>query len=317
MKKKFPSPDKRSIRRKKKALLSTTVEVVRYNRDDFENNYSNGEDIYGLYIKDVLQTPLLSKEKERSLFMTIKRGGHEAEQAREDMIKANLLLVIKIAMDYLGFGLPLLDLVSEGNIGLMKAVERFRLNKGAKFSTYAALWIKQRIKKALANQSRTIRIPVHMLTEIRKLNRVEVKLRTILDRDPTLDEIAQELGISVARVVFRRAAIIKTVYLDAPIGKDADSCVMELLIDKDSINSSENMEREERFEMIHKMVDSLSDREATIIKERFALNGSSREKTLEEVSWNFGVTRERIRQIQEKAFKKLRRMIEKRENIDA
>jgi RNA polymerase primary sigma factor len=228
------------------------------------------------------------------------------------MIKANLRLVVKIARDYEGIGLPLLDLISEGNIGLMKAVERFDPAKGGKLSTYGSWWIKQSIKRALANQSKTIRLPVHLVDKISKMRRTAMKLQEMLGHEPSDEELADEMGMTAARVTQMRQAAIRPASLDAPIGDDDSNNFSDVVQDENATSPYENLEDKTVVNMLQDMVKHLDEREATILRFRFGLDGGS-EKTLEEVGVKFGVTRERVRQIQNLALKKLRKMIEKLE----
>jgi RNA polymerase primary sigma factor len=228
------------------------------------------------------------------------------------MIKANLRLVVKIARDYEGIGLPLLDLISEGNIGLMKAVERFDPSKGGKLSTYGSWWIKQSIKRALANQSKTIRLPVHLVDKISKMRRTAMRLQEELGREPTDEELGGELGTSATRVAQMRIAAIRPASLDAPIGDDDSNNFAEVVQDESADTPYEHLEGKTVTRMLQEMVKTLDPREATILRFRFGLDGGS-ERTLEEVGKKFGVTRERVRQIQNIALRKLRKMIEKLE----
>jgi len=262
-----------------------------------------------LYLREIGQVKLLTPEEEIQLAARIKRGD---KKAREQMIKANLRLVVKIARDYDGIGLPLLDLISEGNIGLMKAVERFDPKKGGKLSTYGSWWIKQSIKRALANQSKTIRLPVHLVDKISKMRRVAMRLQEEFGREPTDEELADELGMTAARVRQMRLAAIRPASLDAPIGDDDSNNFSDLVEDENAITPYQDLEDKTVTGMLQDMVRHLDTREATILRYRFGLDGGS-EKTLEEVGEKFGVTRERVRQIQNLALKKLRRMIEKLE----
>jgi RNA polymerase primary sigma factor len=260
-----------------------------------------------LYLREIARTPLLTIQEEVDLAKRIKK--HD-KKAREQMIKANLRLVVKIARDYENYGMPLLDLINEGNIGLMKAVERFDPAKGAKFSTYGAWWIKQSIKRALANQSKTIRLPVHVVDKVAHIRRAAMKLQEIFGREPTDEEIAEELGISRRRVTQYRAAAVTPTSLDASLGDEDSNRISDVVEDERADTPYEQLEEKTNTNLVRAMLGKLDDREATILQLRFNLNGE-REETLEEIGKRFGVTRERIRQIQEMALTKLRKMIEK------
>jgi RNA polymerase primary sigma factor len=278
---------------------------------DKESQAYDGETAIKLYLREIGQVKLLSQKEEVELAARIRKGD---KKAREQMIKANLRLVVKIAHDYENFGLPLLDLISEGNIGLMKAVERFDPAKGGKLSTYGSWWIKQSIKRALANQSKTIRLPVHLVDKISRMRRTALKLQEIFGREPTDEELADEMGLSVARVAQMRTAAIRPASLDAPIGEDDTNSFAEVVQDESANTPYEQLEEKTVTGMLQEMVKTLDERESTILRYRFGLDGGS-EKTLEEVGAKFGVTRERVRQIQNLALIKLRKMIEKLETV--
>ena len=267
----------------------------------------DGDTAIKLYLREVGSVKLLTPAEEIALAARIKKGD---KKAREHMIKANLRLVVKIARDYEGIGLPLLDLISEGNIGLMKAVERFDPAKGGKLSTYGSWWIKQSIKRALANQSKTIRLPVHLVDKIAKMRRTALKLQEEFGREPTDEELAEELQTTSARVAQMRMAAVRPTSLDAPIGDDDSNTYSEIVQDENAIDPYENLEDKTVNGMLEDMVTKLDPREATILRFRFGLDGGN-EKTLEEVGEKFGVTRERVRQIQNIALRKMRKMIEK------
>jgi len=271
----------------------------------------DGETAIKLYLREIGQVKLLTPMEEVDLAAKIKKGD---KKAREQMIKANLRLVVKIAHDYDGLGLPLLDLINEGNIGLMKAVERFDPAKGGKLSTYGAWWIKQSIKRALANQSKTIRLPVHLVDKISKMRRVAMKLHEVLGREPTDEELGEEMGMTASRVGQLRTAAIRPASLDAPIGDDDSNNFSDVVEDQNADTPYEQLEDKTVAAMLTELIKRLDPREATILQFRFGLDGGT-ERTLEEVGAKFGVTRERVRQIQNIALNKLRRMIEKLEAI--
>ena len=263
-----------------------------------------------IYLREIGKTALLTREEEVELADRIKNGDKEA---RAHMIKANLRLVVKIAQDYANYGLPLLDLISEGNIGLMKAVERFDPNKGGKLSTYAAWWIKQSIKRALANQSKTIRLPVHMVDKISKMRRVAMVLSEELGREPTDEELPEETGIDRAKLSHLKAAAQRPASLDAPIGEDDGTQFGEIIGDEKAQTPLELLSHKNMHMQLDDLLEVLDERERKIVDARFGLGGE-KPKTLEEVGREFGVTRERIRQLQNIALKKLRRALQKKED---
>lgn len=258
-----------------------------------------------LYLQEIGKTPLLKPSEEVELAALIQQGD---PQAREKMIKANLRLVVKIAHDYANFGLPLLDLISEGNIGLVKAVERFDPNKGGKLSTYAAWWIKQSIKRALANQSKTIRLPVHLVDKIARMRRVTMELEEALGRAPSDDEIARELDMPVNKVAHLKSVSVRPTSLDAPVGDDDGTELGELIGDEASINPLDDLENKTLINELNRMLAQIDPREAEIIRLRFGLGGE-KPKTLEEVGESFGITRERVRQLQNIALSRMRKLL--------
>ncbi len=263
-----------------------------------------------LYLQEIGKTPLLTIDEEVKLAKRILKGD---KAARDHMISANLRLVVKIAMDYKDFGLPLLDLISEGNIGLIKAVERFDPDKGGKLSTYAAWWIKQSIKRALANQSKTIRLPVHLVDKISKMRRTAMALTEELGREPTDEEIAIELQVPTSKVAHLKSVSVRPASLDAPIGEDGDSTTFgEIVGDENAADPFEQLSGSNQNTALNSLVDSLDPREAEIIRYRFGLDGRD-ELTLEEVGAKFRVTRERVRQLQNLALSKMRKAITKQE----
>ena len=265
----------------------------------------------GLYLREISQVPLLTPKEEVKLASQIKRGN---KKAREKMIKANLRLVVKIAHDFSNYGLPLLDLVSEGNIGLMKAVEGFDPKKGGKLSTYASWWIKQSIKRALANQSKTIRLPVHLVDKIGKIRRVAARMTEELGREPSSEELAEELGLSVAKVSHLKNVAVRPASLDARINADDDTPFGDLVSDDKAEDPFAALRDKDLRDEIVDLLDVLDARERKIIAYRFGLGGG-RERTLEEVGKKFGVTRERIRQLQNIALLKMRKALRRREEL--
>jgi RNA polymerase primary sigma factor len=276
------------------------------------DRYNESGDALQLYLREIGKTPLLTREEENKLAAQVQRG---SKRAREQMIKANLRLVVKISHDYANYGMPLLDLINEGNIGLMKAVERFNPRKGAKLSTYAALWIKQSIRRALSNQSKTIRLPVHIVDKVHKLNRVVQKLTERLGREPNDAELAKSLDISIAKVATLRKLGVSPISLDAPIGDEDDSRFGDIVQDEGAMTPYELLRVKTMRQEIREHVKYLVPREAEILTLRFGLDGQP-PRTLEQVGKRFKVTRERVRQIQEIALRKLRRRVEASESTN-
>jgi len=262
-----------------------------------------------IYLREIGQIPLLTPGQEIELAAKIKKGDREALAL---MIRSNLRLVVKIALAYANLGLPLLDLISEGNIGLMKAVERFDPAKGGKLSTYAAWWIKQSIRRALANQSKTIRLPVHLVDKISKMRRVSLQMSEELGREPTDEELGDEIGIASGKVSQLKTISIRPASLDAPISDD-DSTEFGEIVGAEYAQTPFELLRDKNLRNeLGGLLDVLDDREKKIVFQRFGLDGG-KPKTLEEVGKRFGVTRERIRQLQNIALSKLRRALSKKE----
>ena len=296
-----PSPDTSSARKTEEPAAAAPP---RRDRGSYDSDNS-----LKLYLCEIGKVKLLTPEQEIELAERIKQGD---KKAREEMIKANLRLVVKIARDYEGIGLPLLDLISEGNIGLMRAVERFDPTKGAKLSTYAAWWIKQSIKRGLANQAKTIRLPVHVLDKLSKINRAARQLHQELGREPTDDELGDELGLAGSSVSQMRTIAIRPASLDAPLGDEESNTFGEVVQDENAETPCERLAEKAANGTLRQMVDTLSPREGEILRARFGLDGGP-QQTLEQVSETFGVTRERVRQIQNNALRKLRQMLERLE----
>lgn len=270
----------------------------------------DSDSVLRVYMNEIAKTDLLTIEEEIELAERIKNGD---AAARDHMIRANLRLVVKIAKDYSNYGLPLADLISEGNIGLMKAVEKYDPEKGGKLSTYAAWWIKQSIKRALSNQSKTVRLPVHMVDKIARLRKISLALTEELGREPTDEELTEILGIPRKKLALLKQAALRPTSLDAPVGDDDSSTYAETLGDSRAVDPSDALTAKEMHGELEPLLKLLDKRETKIIGARFGLNGK-KPLTLEEISRDFGVTRERIRQLQNIALDKMRRALGKKEN---
>lgn len=262
-----------------------------------------------LYLREISKTPLLTIQEETDLAERIKMGDKEA---RDHMIRANLRLVVKIAGDYSGYGLSLNDLISEGNIGLMHAVERFDPEKGGKLSTYGAWWIKQSIKRALANQSKTVRLPIHMVDKIARMRRIASILTEALGREPTDDELADELGLPRHKVAMLKQAALRPTSLDAPVNDGEATEYGDIISDESASNPLEILTDKNLHDQIDGLLSILDERERRIIDERFGLNGL-KPMLLEDVGREFGVSRERIRQLQNSALSKMRQALMKKD----
>ncbi|MBO8156059.1 MAG: RNA polymerase sigma factor RpoD [Bacillaceae bacterium] len=255
-----------------------------------------------MYLKEIGRVDLLSAEEEIELAKRIEQGD---EEAKKRLAEANLRLVVSIAKRYVGRGMLFLDLIQEGNMGLIKAVEKFDYRKGYKFSTYATWWIRQAITRAIADQARTIRIPVHMVETINKLIRVQRQLLQDLGREPTPEEIAEEMDLTPDKVREILKIAQEPVSLETPIGEEDDSHLGDFIEDQDATSPSDHAAYELLKEQLEDVLDTLTDREENVLRLRFGLD-DGRTRTLEEVGKVFGVTRERIRQIEAKALRKLR-----------
>lgn len=263
---------------------------------------SNVDDSVKVYFKDIGRVPLLSAEREIELAQRMEAGD---EAARDELSTANLRLVVSIAKRYVGRGMQFLDLIQEGNMGLMKAVEKFDYRKGFKFSTYATWWIRQAITRAIADQARTIRIPVHMVETINRHTRASRKLMQQLGREPRTDEIAAELGVSEERVREIQKIAQDPVSLETPIGEEEDSHLGDFIEDNTAQSPSEVAENNMVKDQLIAILSTLTPREEKVLRLRYGLD-DSHPRTLEEVGKEFNVTRERIRQIEAKALRKLR-----------
>ncbi|MCS7063114.1 MAG: RNA polymerase sigma factor RpoD/SigA [Methylacidiphilales bacterium] len=267
------------------------------------------DDSLEYYFRQINEIPLLTPKEEKQLAKRIKKGDQEA---RNRMIQANLRLVVKIAHEYSRYGMPLVDLVSEGNLGLMKAVDRFDPDKGGKLSTYAAWWIRQSIKRALANQGKTIRLPVHLVDKIARMRRVAMQLAEELDREPTDEELAEELFTTPQKIAKLRMATMRPSSLDAALTQESDSATLgDILADESVKDPSYDLVMDNLKDRLAEILPKLDPREQKILKLRFGLGTQDgKEMTLEEIGKKFNVTRERIRQLQKIALEKLRKILE-------
>lgn len=275
-------------------------------RDTSSRQAMKNLNAFDQYMNEVGQVPLLKGQEEIDLAARIRQGD---EAAREHMIRANLRFVVKLARDYEGLGLPLLDLINEGNIGLIKAVEKFDPAKGGKLTTYSSWWIKQSMRRALANQSRTIRLPVNAVDQIYHMHKATSKFQESHDREPTDPELADLMGLNLVRIAELRRAQVRTTSLDSPTNDDQTGTIGELVPDESATDPSVETEERNDLSRLSCLMETLDARETIILRERFGLDGSQ-EKTLEEIGQQFGLTRERIRQLQNSALNKLRRMLE-------
>jgi RNA polymerase primary sigma factor len=276
------------------------LEITADNVDQF------ADDSVKMYLREIGKIPLLTQEEEQALAVKAAKGN---KKAKDKMVEANMRLVVSIAKRYSGRGLDFLDLIQEGNTGLLRAVEKFDPEKGFKFSTYATWWIRQAITRAIADQARTIRIPVHMVETINKVLRASRKLTAELNREPTIEEIAKEMDMDVEKVDYVMRIKQDIASLDQSVGKDGDdedSVLGDFVEDEDRISPEDSAANQMLKEQLADIISTLSEREQKIIKLRFGIGGG-RPHTLEEVGAEFSVTRERIRQIEAKALSKLRK----------
>ena len=264
------------------------------------------DDSVRLYLREIGKIPLLSAEEEMDLARRIVEGD---KKAKDKMAEANMRLVVSIAKRYSGRGLDFLDLIQEGNTGLLRAVEKFAPDKGFKFSTYATWWIRQAITRAIADQARTIRIPVHMVETINKLLRTQRRMTQELNREPTIEELSKELDMEPEKIEYVIKIKQDISSLDAGVGRDGeddDSVLQDFIVDEDTVSPEDSASNQLLKEQVQEILSSLSDREQKIVRMRFGLD-NGKNHTLEEVGQEFAVTRERIRQIEAKALAKLRK----------
>ena len=284
-----------------------TEEEEKEDEEEREADYdSHSDDAIKLYLKEIQKTTLLTAEDERELARRISQGDMAA---RDRMIESNLRLVVKIAKRYMNRGLPFLDLIEEGNMGLIKAVERFKLSKECRFSTYATWWIRQSIERALVNQSRTIRLPVHVSDDINKFIKISRELVQKVNREPQIKEVADAMGVDPAYIRRLMVLVKKTYSIEHPMGENNDYSLMDTIEDTNSIDPSTLIEDLDKFSHVSEWLDSLSENEREILTLRFGLDDRE-PQTLDTIGRKFGVTRERIRQIEAKSLEKLRLIME-------
>ena len=289
--------------------MSAVADMGEEGMDDFEDTVTSDgitiDDPVKVYLKEIGRVPLLTPDEEVQLALDIQKGGKDGERAKQRLSEANLRLVVSIAKRYVGRGMQFLDLIQEGNLGLIKAVEKFDHTKGFKFSTYATWWIRQAITRAIADQARTIRIPVHMVETINKVKKVSSQLLHRNGHEPTADEIAEELDMPVDKVREIMRVAQEPVSLETPIGEEEDSHLGDFIPDEDAPVPAEAASHTLLKEQLSGVLKSLTPREEKVLRLRFGLE-DGRPRTLEEVGKEFNVTRERIRQIEAKALRKLR-----------
>ena len=267
----------------------------------------NADDSVKIYLQQIGKIPLLTAEQELEVAKKIKESNDE--HSKEVLVNANLRLVVSIAKKYIGRGLSFLDLIQEGNMGLMKAAEKFDYAKGYKFSTYATWWIQQSITRAIADKSRIIRLPVHMIETLSKIKKVTVDLTTETGKAPSKEEIAYRVGISVSKLTSLIKAAQSTISIETPAtAKDESSKLGDFIVDESTISPDTRVSQENLFEDIQKMLNQLSPKERDVLIMRYGLNDDGNRKTLEEIGSRYGVSRERIRQIENRAISKLKKL---------
>lgn len=285
------------------------VEREEEEQDKAEDYEDFAMDAIKLYLKDIQKTNLLTAEDERALARRIDEGDMDA---RDQMIESNLRLVVKIAKRYMNRGLPFLDLIEEGNLGLIKAVERFKLSKECRFSTYATWWIRQSIERALVNQSRTIRLPVHVSDDINKLIKITRELVRDLNREPQVKEVAEMMGVEPSYIRRLMVLLKKTYSIEHPMGENNDYSLIDTIEDSSVVNPLDLAEWLNKYRIIAELLETLNDNEKEIIALRFGLDDRD-PQTLDTIGRQFGVTRERIRQIEAKSLEKLRLLLAERD----
>lgn len=290
--------------------MAKKKEEIYQSLKEYEDNGSS-PDLIKLYLNDLKKSPLLSPQEEKALAMRIRRGD---AKARTQMIESNLRLVVKIAKKYLFRGLPFSDLIEEGNIGLIKAVERFLPAKKNRFSTYAVWWIRQSIERAVANQAHLIRLPMHISSDLNKLARVARSLSNQLKREPSNEEVAAVMKLKPDYIERLKKVVNRTYSIESPLGRDTDYSLKNTIRDQESDRPVSLLENIERFEKVSSWLEGLSEQEKRVIVFRYGLDDAD-PQTLEAIGKRFGLTRERVRQIESKALAKLRRIMRRKSVI--
>jgi len=293
-------------------VLENETEEDPPDKEPASDTHEHSDDAIKLYLKEIQATKLLTAQEERELAERISMGD---EKARNRMVESNLRLVVKIAKRYMNRGLPFLDLIEEGNMGLIKAVERFKISKECRFSTYATWWIRQSIERAIVNQSRTIRVPVHVSDDINKLIKVTRELVTDLNREPKPEEVAEAMDVDVAYVTRLMVLVNKTYSIERPMGENNDYSLMDTLEDATSVDPASFVEDINKYLCVSEWLSQLNENEREILTLRFGLEDKD-PQTLDTIGQQFGVTRERIRQIEAKSLEKLKRIREESHMID-
>lgn len=274
-------------------------------REDYKSVTS--DDSVKVYLQQIGKIPLLSYEEEMKVAKEIKENN--SQKAKETLINANLRLVVSIAKKYIGRGLSFLDLIQEGNLGLMKAAEKFDYTKGYKFSTYATWWIQQSITRGIADKSRMIRLPVHMIETLGKIKRATVELSTKLNRAPTKEEVAHAIGMSPSKLSSLMKSAQSTISIETPANqKDDSSKIADFIIDDSHLTPDTKVTQENLLTDVHKMLNQLNQKEKDVLIMRYGLDDNGQKKTLDEIGSRYGVSRERIRQIETRAISKLKKL---------
>jgi RNA polymerase primary sigma factor len=300
---------KKKESKKKESKKASRVKDDDSDQDEEHEYDDSAKDAIKIYLKEIQKTTLLTAEEERELARRIDKG---EMAARDKMIESNLRLVVKIAKRYMNRGLPFLDLIEEGNLGLIKAVERFKLSKECRFSTYATWWIRQSIERALVNQSRTIRLPVHVSDDINKFIKITRELVHEYNREPQVKEVAEAMGVDPIYVRRLMVLLKKTYSIEHPMGENSDYSLMDTIEDTSVVNPLDLAEWLNKFHIVIELFESLNDNEREILELRFGLNDRE-PQTLDTIGRQFGVTRERIRQIEAKSLQKLRTVLAEQE----